>query len=642
MKPGASLGGFGSRRAWATAAALIALAGTVSAQPNRTTPGPDEVKAMESLLAEHPAGVGKPITDRAAWEALGATKPYQAFIREAEKLLTRPLGEIPDDVYLEFSRTGKRDTWQNAENQRRRRLKPLVLAECIENRGRFLPAIESLVKALCAERTWVLPAHDRDLGDFRGEKITIDLWSSALAWNLATTDWLLGEKLSAAIRQEIRQNIRRRVLDPFRATFTGADASKGNWWVTAKHNWNSVCLAGVAGAAMQQIESRRQRAEFLAAAVKYSENYLKGYEEDGYCTEGLSYWNYGLGHYVLLAETISQATGGNIDLIDPPLVSEIARFALKIHIMDGVYPSFADCPVKTKPDHNLMYFVSRRWGLGLSQYNQPRADGGLAGTMIYAFNLADSAPQSAPATALAAPLRDWFGNNGILIARPAAGSACRMGVALKGGHNAETHNHNDVGSYVVAVGNKAVLLDAGSERYTARTFSPKRYESNVLNSFGHPVPIVAGQLQREGPKARAEILKTEFTDQADLLAMEIGSAYKAEGLKSLVRTFLYSRQGDGSLTVTDKVEFASPQSFGTALITGGSCKQTDNGELIVQSDNQAVKVTIDTGGEPFEVKIQQIKEDTAIQPTRIGIDLAKPVTAATIKVTIEPVKAEAE
>ena len=591
---------------------------------------------MESLLTEHPQGVGKPIADRAAWEALGATKPYQALVRGAEKLLRRPLREVPDEVYLEFSRTGKRNTWQNAEGQRRRRLKPLVLAECIENKGRFLLAIVSLVKALCAERTWVLPSHDRDLGNFRGEKITIDLWSSALAWELATADWLLGDKLSAATRQEIRRNIRRRVLEPFRES--AANGGKGAaGWLNAKHNWNSVCLAGVTGAALEQIESPHERAEFLAAAVKYSENYLKGYEEDGYCSEGLGYWNYGMGRYVLLAETIRQATAGEVDLIDRPLVSEIARFALKIQIINGVYPAFADCPVKAKPDHNLMYFISRRWGLGLSQYSEPRADGSLFETMIYVFDAATPAMQSAPASAPAMPLRDWFHKGGILVSRPAAGSSCRMGVALKGGHNAEAHNHNDVGSYVVAVGDQAVLLDPGRERYTARTFSPKRYESNVLNSFGHPVPMVAGQLQREGSKARAEILKTEFTDQADMLEMEIRSAYPVEGLKSLVRTFVYSRQGQGLLTVTDKVELTSPQSFGAALITGGTCKQMDDGSLIVQRGREAVKVTIHTGGEPFKINIEPIKEDTPVKPTRIGVNLTKPVTTARITVRIEPI-----
>ena len=110
-------------------------------------------------------------------------------------------------------------------------------------------------------------------------------------------------------------------------------------------------------------------------------------------------------------------------------------------------------------------------------------------------------------------LRSWFEDAGVLIARPAQDSDAVLGVALKGGHNAEHHNHNDVGSYVVVVKDRAVLLDPGSEVYTARTFSAQRYESKLLNSFGHPVPVVAGQLQQTGREAHAEVLATEFTDE---------------------------------------------------------------------------------------------------------------------------------
>jgi hypothetical protein len=104
--------------------------------------------------------------------------------------------------------------------------------------------------------------------------------------------------------------------------------------------------------------------------------------------------------------------------------------------------------------------------------------------MMYSFP--NSASRSLPAeNASQGPgIRSWFENAGILICRPAANSSSQMAVALKGGHNNEHHNHNDVGSFVVVSGDRPLLLDPGGEVYTARTFSSRRYESNVLNSFG--------------------------------------------------------------------------------------------------------------------------------------------------------------
>ena len=83
-------------------------------------------------------------------------------------------------------------------------------------------------------------------------------------------------------------------------------------------------------------------------------------------------------------------------------------------------------------------------------------------------------------------IRDWFADSGILICRPGSMGTCRLAVALKGGDNGASHNHNDVGSFVVVCGNEAPIVDPGAEVYTARTFGPNRYQSNLLSSLGQP------------------------------------------------------------------------------------------------------------------------------------------------------------
>jgi hypothetical protein len=599
---------------------------------------PARVKAVAAMLPERPAGLGHPSADRAAWERLAADPAGKAVLARAEGLLAKPLPEQPDDLYLEYSRNGNRTRFERVAFERRGRLAPLVLAECMENKGRFVPKIAELVDALAAERTWVLPAHDGALKNFNGKTIDIDLFSSAVGWHLATADYLLGDKLAAATRRTIRENVARRILDPYRAMLAGTRDRNG--WLTTTNNWNAVCLAGVTGAALEQAESREDRAAFVVAAEKLSRHFLAGFTPDGYCSEGLGYWNYGFGHYVLLAETIRRATGGALDLMALPEVKAPATFGARIQIIGGVAPAFADCHVDAKPAVTIMHFVNQRFGLGLADYEKPDLKNGLGAlpeAMISAF------PEAAPGTPSAAPaarpaLRDWFEQAGILIGRPAAGSACRLGVALKGGHNAEHHNHNDVGSYVVVVGDRPVLLDPGAETYTARTFSAKRYDSKLLNSFGHPVPVVAGQLQRTGREAQAKVLRADFTNRADTLELDVTSAYAVPDLKTLRRTFIYSREGAGSLTVTDRVEFKSPQTFATAVLTLGLWKRLDDGSLVVTDGKAAVRVDLDAGGGELAIQAEEIVEDAPVKPTRIGIGLAKPVTAAAITLKITPVE----
>ena len=624
---------------------LISLAVTaaiVAEAAGQKIPDAARVDELAAVLPELPCGVGRPIDDRAAWQAVADAPGFGEVVSRAEKLTAAPIPDLTDDLYLDFSRTGNRTRCQQVYFQRRKLVACLVLAECIENGGRFLPAIEEAIRAICSEKTWLLPAHDPRLDNFHGNIVQIDLFSAETSWQLATADYWLGEKLSEDLRKQVRSELERRTFGPLESYMK--DGKPRMWWPKCTNNWNAVCLAGVIGSALEMIEDRRRRAFFVAAAEHYVESFLSGFTPDGYCSEGIGYWNYGFGHYVLLAETIGQATGGKVDLLDKPEVATIARFGRRMEIASGVYPAFADCSVASHPDLRLTAFLSRRFGWGLGDVEKR----GLllsAGPTLSLFQLglygfANSATEK-PAVegpAPQQPLRDWFADAGILICRPAPGSKRAFGVALKGGHNGEHHNHNDVGSFVVVLNGTIPLVDPGGEVYTRRTFSPQRYTSGVLNSFGHSVPKVAGKLQRTGRAAAAVVVKTELTDKADTLVLDIRPAYDVKELTRLQRTFVFSRQDAGRLTVTDEVEFSSPQSFGTALITFSPWRRDDAGRLVIGKGPDAVWVEIAVDGGDFRVEAEEIKEDVHCPglPTRLGIDLSEPVAKASITLSIIP------
>ncbi|MBN2138870.1 MAG: heparinase II/III family protein [Sedimentisphaerales bacterium] len=599
------------------------------------------IEEIAAMLPKEARGFGVPISDRDAWDALAKNRSFRGVASDAERLLKEPIPEQSDDLYLDFSRTGNRTRWQRVSGQRRGRVRTLALAECLENKGRFIPAFEEIVRAICSERTWVMPAHDRGLSNFNGKAIDIDLGSSMFAWSLATADYLLGEKLDAAARQLIRDNLERRIFKPYEDMAAGR--REVNWWMTTTNNWNAVCLGGVTGSALAVIDSAQRRALYIAAAEQYSKNFLKGFTDDGYCSEGLGYWNYGYGYYAALSESIHQATGGKVDILDNERSRAAGGFGAKIEILNGVYPAFADCSVRTRPGSRLMYFVSRRFGLGLKDWeeNDPAGPGGtLYDSMMYSF--ANSASRAKPVGSGPAglPIRSWFDKAGVLLCRPGAASQSQFAVALKGGHNAEHHNHNDVGSFVVVLGDRALLLDAGGEVYTARTFSSRRYESNVLNSFGHAVPVVNGKLQRTGSRARGRIVRTDFTDAADTFVLDISSAYDVPELKKLERTFVYSRSGGGVLEVSDEAAFSQPCSFGTALITLDKWKKISDSSLMIYDSDRSLRVDIEVKGAEFEIKAETIEEDVSAprKPVRLGINLTKPVGSAVVALRIRPMQ----
>jgi hypothetical protein len=207
---------------------LFIFAGAASVRGAAPAEAPEidkgRISQIAAMLSEKPKGFGATINDRAAWEQLGKNDSFAETLKEAQELLQRPIPEQPDDLYLDFSRTGNRTRWQRVSGQRRGRVSTLVLAECLENKGRFMPAFEEIVRALCAERTWVMPAHDGKLTNYRGESVDIDLGSSALAWSLATADYLLADKLKPDTRRLLHDNLERRIFQPYRDMAAGKRA----------------------------------------------------------------------------------------------------------------------------------------------------------------------------------------------------------------------------------------------------------------------------------------------------------------------------------------------------------------------------------------------------------------------------------
>ena len=601
------------------------------------TPDAARVREIAAWLPESPAGFGWPIFDRAHWDKLAAEPALKGVIQSVNKLLAKPLAEVPDSLYLEYSRNGNRTHWQDAENDRRGRIGRFTVAEALENKGRFLPAIEKTIAVLCAEKTWVLPAHDGALKNFNGEEIEPDLGATTVAAELAELDFILGEKLSPATRRLIHDNVRRRVIEPFRAMVEGRQ--KEAWWLYATMNWNAVCVGNTIFAALTLEPSRADRAWFAAAGEYFIRYSLLGFTTDGYCAEGIGYWNYGYGHDILLFETLRRATGGRLDMFDSQAAIQPALFCLRAEIFPEIYPTISDCAPGTQASAALKGFVCRRLGLAGDDSLIPTTFSDLHMDMMFA-SLEENVPHvQQMVTVNASPLRSYFPFGGVLITRTAADAQPPVAAVLKGGNNDEPHNHNDVASFSFIVGTNMLVCDPGGEVYTKRTFGPHRYDSGVLNSFGHAVPVVAGELQRTGRDAHGVILETNFTDAADTWRLDYHSAYAVKTLQQLERTFVFARGAAPSLTVTDAVKFSRPEKFESALVTWGTVKQLDEHTLEITDGGSTVRVAVDTQGRSYHLKVVKIDEDVHSErkPYHVGIVLNSKISAATITLRIFPV-----
>ena len=596
---------------------------------------PSRIAEWAAMLPEQPRGLGSPCSDRSVWAILATNEVVKRTIESATRQIGRQAPAWSDDLYLDFSRTGNRGRGEKMISRRREPIPGLVWAECVENQGRFMPDIEAMLLEYVKEPTWTLPAHDRSLLSFEGTSYSVDLASAAFAHELAQILWLLGDKVSPATRSKVLVALEQRIFSPLRKSFrTGRD----HWWLHAEMNWNPVCLAGSVGAALAVLPDRHDRALFAAAGEHYGRYYLKGFTPDGYCGEGMGYWNYGMSNYLLLREMLWQASGGKADLFDDPGIRNAALFGVNMEIVKGVYPAIADCRWGTKPSAEILWYLSRSLRLGLTDREanwNPLASLDLIFDPMELFPNSLTAVKPAGYSQAGAGKRPrfFFDQAGIFVCRTEPDAGLPMGVVLKGGHNGEPHNHNDVGSFTFVVGDQALVADPGGPLvYNSRTFTKERYTAfKLFSSLGHDVPVVAGRAQVPGSAARAKILAAKFNESVDDVTMDIAAAYDVPELKKLVRTFVFDRRG-GSLSICDEFAFDRPAAFEVALTTRAGWKQVAPDRIELTANGERVMAEISAPGE-VEITSETIDEDCP-PFTRIGVKLKNPMSSGKIVVRL--------
>ena len=129
-----------------------------------------------------------------------------------------------------------------------------------------------------------------------------------------------------------------------------------------------------------------------------------------------------------------------------------------------------------------------------------------------------------------------------MAARSYEGKRDGLYVAAKGGHNDESHNHNDVGNFIVYCDGYPAIIDVGVETYTTKTFSGNRYEIWTMQSAFHNLPTVNGIMQKDGRSFKANDVVYNAGKRRVVFGLDISKAYPEEAkLISWKRTITLDR-----------------------------------------------------------------------------------------------------
>lgn len=403
--------------------------------------------------------------------------------------------DISREEYGEFTRNGRRIGYEKLYFDRRRRIcGTLMMYKAY--RGAYLDELQSLIKAICKEYSWALPAHTAASDDPTRE---IDLFAAETAMMLTEIAYLLSDILPEKVLQLIEQEVTSRVISVFE--------KRRFHWETAEHNWSAVCGGCIGMVYLYRDCSVPER------IMNAMEAYLRGIGDDGACLEGVQYWSYGFGFYLFFAQLLKERT--NVDIINSEKVRKLARFGMSMYMKGGAF-NYADCSSDAAPLAGLSGLICNvyRGKIFAPDCRHERTDD--CGRFPYYIRSFLYTPVYETA-----PMGETIYNTSQIYVYHGE----NFSFSVKGGCNNEPHNHNDVGSFIVADRDGQLICELGSGEYVDGYFDDKtRYGFLSCSSLGHSVPVINGKGQCAGSEFACDL----FECANGYARLSIGGAYEAD------------------------------------------------------------------------------------------------------------------
>ena len=537
------------------------------------------------------------------------------IIEKADSLVNKEYPSIYATEYMMFRKNGNRTVYQKKYYERREDMFTLALAEYLEKNGKYTDKLCDLVWLILEETTWVLPAHNKIAPGGNGylpyafkETVDyIDLFSAYTGACLAWVCYLCRDVLDGVtplICERILYELDKKIIKCYLS-----DSAHNDWWMgkgkSRPNNWNPWINSNVLTVAALTVGDLKIREEIARLAMSSIDEFTSIYHTDGGCDEGPSYWRVAGGALYNACLVLYDMSDGYINIFRDPLVVNIAEYVAKAHICGNFFTNFADAPATINAvDHWQLDFAEFCGSQLMIDYEKNRLGGvepefsGAGRNCPYRLMRA-YAYGKLPISEYTPQKKVWLDGIGVAITRESEIADKGLYLAFKGGHNAESHNHNDVGNFIIFADGKPIFVDLGVGEYTRKTFSPQRYDIPSMRSEYHNLPSFNGVLQGTGRAFGASGYRYDVESGA--LDMELTAAYPREsGLEFYRRR---AENKDGKICVTDC--FALKEDGHAEFHLIARCQPESIGEGYFTQDGLTVRF------DPLlKLKFEEIKCDT--------------------------------
>lgn len=526
---------------------------------------------------------------------------YEKEVRKlADQLRNECMSQTTEELFSEFETNGNRIRYEAVYFGRRKFLSVLGLASVIWREKEDIQKLEEVIREICAEECWALPAHVRrkENPNWRG---VIDLFASETGQTLAHITTLLKDELSEDVIALAQNEVKARILKPFIESKVPYAS-----WEQATNNWNAVCCGNVGSAALLLMKEGTEKKKLLERLNYALENYyLEGFGMDGACQEGLGYWVYGFTYFTLFA-LAQREYDPSKDLMASEKVNAIAHFQQKCYFAGGRTVSFSDGDSRGTYPMGLTCCLADQYSdirFPDTSYVQ-KLDGdscwrwvGIYWNWYWTHRYLDDVQNKKVEEPK--PLEQ----SGACVLQDAQWCILRgakqTAVIAKGGNNGEPHNHNDVGSFHYLVDGEAFLDDLGAGEYTKDYFSEKRYEVFCNRGESHNIPIIGDVDQKAGKEYCAD--RFELTKDRNIL-ISFAKAYGIEAQK--VYREIWLDENTGKLTVCDYIQCRPGVEVHENLVTRLPVS-VENDSVVIHGEKHCV--ILHAEGRKGEFKIKTVE-----------------------------------
>jgi hypothetical protein len=307
---------------------------------------------------------------------------------------------------------------------------------------------------------------------------------------------------------------------------------KPAWWVSVRHNWNTVCNGGLAIGALALAEDEPQLAmQIINTSLARMRVAQDCFAPDGAWEAGPHYWEYTVWYSALTSDALKTAMGTDMGLSARTGFNRAGLFALHCSGPSGKYFNFADSDESPAARPGL-FWLGKRFKLlnCVAENHRWLQNGG----QVHPFDLIwyQRFPKRVPGL----PTCAYFRRSEVVFMRTGWSDSDALFVGIKGGSGQSDHAHLDLGSFVLDAAGIRWASDLGPDDYDLPGYwdsskDGQRWKYYRLNNLSHNTLALNGHTQ--DPMSTTQVLRVECKGSIRYVIVDLSAAYSQDSASVL-------------------------------------------------------------------------------------------------------------